>query len=85
MTVNKGWRKMQVKIEYCRTCNYRPIAAALARTLKDETGLDSVLVESTSGAFEVYLDDTLVFSKLLMNQFPNHENIINSVKNLVGG
>ena len=76
---------MQVRIEYCTTCNYRPIAAALARTLKDETGLDSVLVESKNGAFEVYLDDTLVFSKLLMNLFPDHENIIKSVKDLTGG
>jgi len=76
---------MQVRIEYCSTCNYRPIAAALARTLKDETGLDTVLVESKGGAFEVYLDDTLVFSKLLMNLFPDHENIIKSVKNLTEG
>ncbi len=75
---------MQVKIEYCLVCNYRPIAAALARTLKDETGLETVLVESKNGAFEVYLDDTLVFSKLAMNIFPDHEHIINSVKNLTG-
>jgi len=73
---------MQIRIEYCSTCNYRPIAAALARALKDETGLDSVLLESKDGAFEVYLDDTLVFSKLVMNLFPDHEDIINSVKKL---
>ena len=76
---------MQIKIEYCTTCNYRPIAAALAIKLKDETGLDTVLVESKNGAFEVFLDETLVFSKLLMNLFPDHKNIIKSVKDLTGG
>ena len=72
---------MQLSIDYCITCNYRPMAASLAFTIKRETGIETVLNGSTaSGAFEVRIDQSLIFSKLQTNQFPDHAQIVEMVK-----
>ncbi len=72
---------MQLSIDYCITCNYRPMAAGLAFTIQRETGIEAVLNGSTtSGAFEVRIDQSLIFSKLQTNQFPVHAEIVGMVK-----
>jgi len=72
---------MQLSIDYCITCNYRPMAASLAFSIKRETGIETVLNGSTtSGAFEVRIDQSLIFSKLQTNQFPDHAEIVGMVK-----
>jgi selT/selW/selH-like putative selenoprotein len=68
---------MALTIEYCITCNYRPMAASLAMNVKAATGISSELIGSKeSGSFEVFLDGELVFSKLQTNSFPAHQDII---------
>lgn len=68
---------MQLSIEYCITCNYRPMAASLAIVIKKEIGIDTQLVGSKkAGAFEVILDGELIFSKLQSNRFPDHQEIV---------
>ncbi|MEE8432792.1 MAG: Rdx family protein [Candidatus Desulfatibia sp.] len=68
---------MQLSIEYCITCNYRPMAASLAIVIKKEIGIDTQLVGSKkAGAFEVILDGELIFSKLQSNCFPDHQEIV---------
>ncbi len=75
---------MQLAIDYCITCNYRPMAAGLAFTIKRETGIEAVLNGSTtSGAFEVRIDQSLIFSKLQSNRFPDHAEIVGMVKSRV--
>lgn len=72
---------MPLTIEYCITCNYRPMAAALAMHIKRETGLDAVLAGSrAAGAFEVRLDEALIFSKLETNAFPDHGKIVRALR-----
>ncbi|MCP4628609.1 MAG: SelT/SelW/SelH family protein [bacterium] len=72
---------MQLSIDYCITCNYRPMAASLAFSIKRVTGIEAVLNGSkTSGAFEVRIDQSLIFSKLQTNQFPDHALIVEMVK-----
>lgn len=72
---------MQLKIEYCNTCNYRPMAASLAMVIRRETGLDSVLSGSRkAGAFEVSLDGALIFSKLETSTFPDQGEIVAALK-----
>ncbi len=72
---------MPLSIEYCITCNYRPMAASLAMVIKKETGMDTVLSGSTtSGAFEVILDGHPIFSKLQSNRFPDHAQIVKTLK-----
>lgn len=78
---------MDISIEYCITCNYRPLAASLAIAVKKKTGIDTMLIGSNdAGAFEVRIDGELIFSKLKLNRFPDHREILESVskKRLVG-
>ena len=72
---------MKLSIDYCITCNYRPMAASLAFSIKRETGIAAGLNGSTtSGAFEVRIDQNLIFSKLQTNKFPDHAEIVEMVK-----
>ncbi len=72
---------MQIAIEYCGTCNYRPIAAALALAIERTLGLPVILVHSrTSGAFEVRADGETVFSKSVAGVFPSRDEIIEMLK-----
>jgi|TARA_B100000315_G_scaffold45965_1_gene40758 selT/selW/selH-like putative selenoprotein len=57
------------------------MAASLAMVVKKETGMDTVLNGSNkTGAFEVILDGTLIFSKLHSNRFPAHSEIVDDLK-----
>ena len=73
---------MSISIEYCTTCNYRPMAASLALAIKKETGMGAALEGATrSGAFEVYFEGELIFSKLQTNRFPEHRELVEGLKN----
>ncbi len=72
---------MPLFIEYCITCNYRPMAASLAMVIRRETGLEPLLSGSRkAGAFEIRLGDDLIFSKLETNAFPDHMEVVRAVK-----
>jgi selT/selW/selH-like putative selenoprotein len=72
---------MEVSIEYCGTCNYRPIAAGLAVAIEKETGVKPLLVHSIKmGALEVKVDNDLVFSKIQTGRFPDHAEVIALLK-----
>jgi selT/selW/selH-like putative selenoprotein len=72
---------MQISIEYCGTCNYRPIAAALAFAIQEALGIKAILVHSTKiGAFEVIADGETVFSKSGSGAFPLKEEIIDILR-----
>ncbi|MFO0752334.1 MAG: Rdx family protein [Thermodesulfovibrionales bacterium] len=67
----------KVEIEYCVTCNYRPIAANLGIAIERAVAVKPVLVQSNvSGAFEVLVDGERVFSKTASGRFPDHAEII---------
>jgi len=71
---------IQMTIEYCGTCNYRPIAASLARTIETETGVKCILVHSSAmGAFEVTVNNELIFSKTASGRFPDFAKIVEVV------
>ncbi len=71
----------RMSIAYCGTCNYRPIAASLARVIEAETGIKPVLIHSPDiGAFEVTVNDELIFSKSAVGRFPEFTKIIDAVK-----
>jgi selenoprotein W-related protein len=74
---------MVITIEYCETCNYRPIAASLALAIKDKCDIETRLVSSGGQVFEVRLDDILLFSKKQSNRFPEHSEIIGMIRNLL--
>lgn len=71
----------RLSILYCGTCNYRPIAACLSRAIETETGVKSDLLHSReTGAFEITLNDELIFSKNASGRFPDFSEIIDTVK-----
>jgi selT/selW/selH-like putative selenoprotein len=71
----------QLSILYCGTCNYRPIAASLSRAIEIETGIKPVLIHSQEmGAFEIALNDELIFSKNASGRFPDFSEIVETVK-----
>ena len=72
---------MGVTIEYCGTCNYRPMAARLAQAITAGTGLAVELVHSAAaGAFEVALEGQLVFSKNRTNRFPDPAEVVDAIR-----
>lgn len=73
--------KKKVEIEYCVTCNYRPMAASLSLAIQSAVDIKPVLIHSmTSGAFEVIVDGIKVFSKTAEGRFPDHGEIIEKLK-----
>lgn len=76
---------MEISIEYCETCNYRPIAASLAVAIKMETGLGTKLISSRGQVFEVRIGDDLIFSKKQLHRFPERAEIIGIIKQRMGG
>ena len=73
---------MDIRIEYCTSWNYKPRAASLAEALKKKYSgqvEDVKLVESSGGAFEVYLNEELLYSKLESRQFPTTEQVTTAI------
>jgi len=72
---------MKISIEYCGTCNYRPIAAALALLIEKDLGVKPDLVHSSvAGAFEVTVDGVLIYSKCSTKVFPDNAEVVARIK-----
>jgi len=72
--------RMELSIAYCVTCNYRPIAAGLARSIEEATGLKTLLIPSReAGAFEVVADGEVIFSKKKSGRFPGNSEVLDSL------
>jgi selT/selW/selH-like putative selenoprotein len=70
----------RMSIAYCGTCNYRPIAASLARMIEAKTGIKPELIHSPDiGAFEVAVNDEVIYSKSATGRFPEFMNIVETV------
>jgi len=75
----------KLSILYCGTCNYRPIAASLSRLIESETGVKPQLVHSHEmGAFEITVNNELIFSKNATGIFPDFAEIIKMVRGRIG-
>ena len=48
----------------------------MAAAIKDHSGLESELIASGGGVFEVEIDGKLVLSKKALGRFPEHEEIL---------
>jgi selT/selW/selH-like putative selenoprotein len=53
----------------------------LAAAIKKELTLDVKLIKSGGGLFEVMADKKLIFSKKKEHRFPEHSEILESLKN----
>jgi selT/selW/selH-like putative selenoprotein len=76
---------MQITIEYCGTCNYRPRAAALAAAIQAALGVRPLLVHSSvSDTYKVIADGETIFSKYVTGAFPEKNEIIEQLKERQG-
>ena len=78
---------VKVKITYCAECGYEPqtleLAGALMNTFHHE--LSSIeLIPWYEGSFDVSVDGELVHSMYRDGGFPEHETVIDAVRNHLG-
>ena len=74
---------MRVLIKYCVQWNYEPRALSLRKELS--SAFPDVMggqVPGERGAFEVIVDDVLVFSKLELDRFPEEGEIVNLIQRI---
>jgi selenoprotein W-related protein len=74
---------VKVKITYCSECGYEPMTLALAEALMKTFAHDLSSIEIIpwfEGSFDVSVGDTLVHSMYRDGGFPEHETIVNAVR-----
>lgn len=54
----------------------------MAAELRDSFGVESRLIAGSNGIFDVIVDDKIVFSKFKTGRFPEHDEIIQRIKEL---
>ncbi len=70
---------MSIRIEYCGACGYRRRAEAVANAITGAMGLSCELVEASGGAFDVFRDGALVFSKTETGRFPEERELLEAI------
>ena len=73
---------MKASIEYCMEWNYEPRAFSLRDKLFNLFGIESELIESGRGVFEVRLNNNLIFSKKQLGRFPEEGEIENFIQGI---
>ena len=71
---------MKIHIEFCEKWNYRPDFDRVSKQIKNimpNASIQGNNILPRSGAFEVTIDGTLVYSKLQTGNFPNMKDITN--------
>ncbi len=56
----------------------------MAAAIKTELGITSDYIKAGGGVFEVTADGMLIFSKKATGRFPEHSEIINKLRNIIG-
>jgi selenoprotein W-related protein len=83
MDFDSGRRPMKVKIVYCASCGYEPYTLDLCSALMKAFLYDLASIEIIpwqDGAFDVVVDGDLVHSMYRDGGFPEHETIIQAVR-----
>ena len=75
---------MNISIEYCVVWNYEPRALSLGDELTNQFGNNIVVLKpGDRGAFEVFVNNQLIFSKLQLDRFPNDGEIVTFIEDLL--
>ena len=57
-----------------------PQATRLAAAIKDSFGIESELIEGTSGIFDVVADGTMIFSTYETDRFPEPDEVLDALR-----
>lgn len=60
------------------------MATGLAAKIVEELGIEAQLIKGVAGVFDVIADDTVIFSKLEAQRFPQDVEIITALRHLRG-
>ncbi|MEE8093169.1 MAG: Rdx family protein [Gammaproteobacteria bacterium] len=60
------------------------MATGLAAKIAEELGIEAQLIKGAAGVFDVIVDDTVVFSKVKEQRFPQDIEIIEALRRLGG-
>lgn len=60
------------------------MATGLAARISEELGIEAQLIKGVAGVFDVIADDTVVFSKVEEQRFPQDIEIIEALRQLGG-
>ncbi|MCZ6497986.1 MAG: SelT/SelW/SelH family (seleno)protein [Gammaproteobacteria bacterium] len=60
------------------------MATGLAAKIVEELGIEAQLIKGVAGVFDVIADDTVIFSKLEAQRFPQDVEIIAALRHLRG-
>ena len=72
---------MNISIEYCAQWNYLPRASSLEAELKSRfPGVETKLISSGGGVYEIILDGELIFSKKTLGRFPDDGEVAALIK-----
>ena len=75
---------MNLSIEYCTQWNYLPRASSLEAELKSKfPGVETKLISSGGGVFEIMLDGDLIFSKKEKGRFPDDGEVVSLIKQVI--
>jgi selenoprotein W-related protein len=69
-----------VHIHHCTSCGFRRQASQLAEDIKKELDIEVNLVAGDIGSFDVYVNETLIFSKVKAGRFPESDEIIQRIR-----
>lgn len=56
----------------------------MAEAIKKEFGADATMIEGSGGVFDVHVDGTQVWDKHKVGRFPEHHEVLDKIKELVG-
>ena len=72
---------MNISIEYCVQWNYLPRASSLEAELKSRfPGVETKLISSGGGVYEIILEGELIFSKKTLGRFPDDGEVAALIK-----
>ncbi len=60
------------------------MATGLAAKIAEELGIEAQLIKGVAGVFDVIVDDTVIFSKVEAQRFPQDVEIIAALRQLKG-
>lgn len=69
-----------ISIEFCVVWNYEPRAVSLAAEIKENFEIESKMIPSGGGVFEVVVDGELVFSKKELKRHAEEGEVLGILK-----